>query len=213
MVESTVEEKAVLGPHAGSSQGVHQRGLPGVGVPHQRRQRDGGGRPGLALALPRAVDLLHAPLHMGDAAHDATPVGLQLGLPRTPGTDTPAQPAQLGALAPEPGKAVLEQGQLHLEHALPAGGMLGEDVEDDRNPVHHVALEQLLEVALLTGSEAVVEHHDVDIEQLRIARQVLRLARADEGGSMRRSSLQHHHAHRGRSGRIGQEPKLLQSTC
>ena len=47
------------------------------------------------------------------------------------------------------GQAVAQLGELDLDHALLAAGVLGEDVEDQRDPVDDVALEQLLEVALL----------------------------------------------------------------
>ena len=70
--------------------------------------------------------------------------------------------------------------------------VLGEDVEDQRDAVDDVDLEQLLEVALLRGRELVVEHDEVDVERLGELLQLLRLARTDVGGGVGRvASLQH----------------------
>ena len=68
-----------------------------------------------------------------------------------------------GALAPQPGQAVAEQGQLDLGLALLAAGVLGEDVEDHRGAVDGGAPEQLLQVALLRRRELVVEHDRVAV--------------------------------------------------
>ena len=57
-----------------------------------------------------------------------------------------------------------EQGQLDLGHALPAAGVLGEDVEDHRHPVDDVAAEDLLEVALLHRAQLAVDDHHVDVQ-------------------------------------------------
>ena len=71
--------------------------------------------------------------------------------------------------------------ELDLHHALLARRVLGEDVEDQRDAVDDVAVEQLLEVALLRGRQLVVEHHDVDVERLAELAQLLGLALADVG--------------------------------
>ena len=97
--------------------------------------------------------------------------------PGPAGADASPEPAQLDALAPQAGQAVAEQGEFDLQHALPAGGVLGEDVEDHGHPVHDVTLEQLLEVALLPRSEAIVEHDHVHIEPDGVPSQRLRLSR------------------------------------
>ena len=57
-------------------------------------------------------------------------------------------------------------GELHLEATLVCVGVLSEDVEDQSNPIDDVTLERLLEVALLSGREFVVEHDDVDVEHV-----------------------------------------------
>ena len=135
----------------------------------------------------------------------------------SPGPRVPIPPpSRLNSmpLAPKAGQAVAQQGQLDLEHALPAGGVLGEDVEDDGHPVNHVTLEEFLEVALLSGREAVVEHHHIHIEPIGVLSQRLRLARAYESSRMGRPALEHHRTHRRRPGRVGQQPEFVhRTTC
>ena len=58
--------------------------------------------------------------------------------------------------------------------------VLGEDVEDQCNAVHDVALERMLEVALLCGAQVVVEHNDVDVLGVRDRDELLELAASDE---------------------------------
>ena len=80
---------------------------------------------------------------------DPPPVDLELGLAGPAGPDATTLLRELGSLAPQPREAVAELGELDLDHALLARGVLGEDVEDQRDPVDDVDLEELLEVALL----------------------------------------------------------------
>ncbi len=63
---------------------------------------------------------------------------------------------------------VLEGGQLDLQPALACGGVPGEDVDDQRAAVEHLAVEQLLQVALLVRTQLVV-----DDEQVEAARRLL----------------------------------------
>ncbi len=105
---------------------------------------------------------------------------------------------------------VLEEGQLHLHHALPAGGVLGEDVQDQRLPVHHVHLEQLLQVALLGRGELVVEHHHIDVEGAGQLHQLLRLAPADEGGGVGGGTAHQLGVHGVGAGGVGEQCQLLQ---
>ena len=77
-------------------------------------------------------------------------------------------------------------------------GVLGEDVEDQRDAVDDVDLEQLLQVALLGGRQLVVEDDDVDVERLGQLAQLLGLALADVGGGVGRVPPLQHRARPGR---------------
>ncbi len=57
-------------------------------------------------------------------------------------------------------------GKLDLQHALLGVGVLSEDVEDQSNTIHDVALKCLLEVPLLGRAQVVVEHDNVDVLDL-----------------------------------------------
>ena len=81
--------------------------------------------------------------------------------------------------------------ELHLEPALERGRALGEDVEDEADPVDHPALEQRFEVALLGRGEAVVEDGELDRARFDPTAKLLGLAGTDEvpridGGAPRR---------------------------
>ena len=138
-------------------------------------------------------------LEARDARLDAATVDFELRLTGTAVADQSAACATAGALLAEleaataqTREAVAELRQLHLHHALLAARVLGEDVEDQRDAVDDVDLEQLLEVALLRGRELVVEHDEVDVERLGELLQLLGLARADVGGGVGRvAPLQH----------------------
>ena len=146
--------------------------------------------------LARRVELALEPR---DARLDAPAVDLELRLTGTAVADESAARAtarallaELLAAAAQAREAVAELRELHLHHALLAARVLGEDVEDQRDAVDDVDLEQLLEVALLRGRELVVEHDEVDVERLGELLQLLRLARADVGGGVGRvAPLQH----------------------
>ena len=126
--------------------------------------------------------LLELSLQFRDPLHDPSPVGLQLGLTRSPGQDPGTLLGHGLALAPEPGQVVAEQGQLDLDRPDPRRGVLGEDVEDQRFSVDDVALEELLQVALLRRGELVVEDHEVDVQGPGQRGQLARLPGADERG-------------------------------
>ena len=53
--------------------------------------------------------------------------------------------------ATQPRQPVAQLRQLHLHHAFLARRVLGEDVEDQRDTVDDVALEERFEIALLRG--------------------------------------------------------------
>jgi hypothetical protein len=203
-------EEAVLHQDPGSGEPVEQARLPGVGIAHQ----GGGGQPGapapLALRGPGGAQPLDLALqHRDTTLHPAT-VALQLGLTRSPGADAASLLAQFPASAPQPGEAVTEQGQLHLGHTLAAGGVLGEDVQDHRHPVHHVAPEDLRQVALLDRGEFPVDHYHVHVEPMAQGRQFGRFPLADEGGRVGVRTLLDAPIDGVGAGGVGQPGQLLQ---
>ena len=86
--------------------------------------------------------------------------------------------------------------------------MLGEDVEDQRDPVDDVAREERLEVALLRGRQLVVEHDDVDVERLAELAQLLGLALPDVGGGVGRRAPLQRDVHRLGARGLGEQREL-----
>src|SRR5262249_26145207 len=149
-------------------------------------ESDGGEcTPATPLALRVAVlgQTVELALELRDAGLDATTVDLELRLTRATVADETASCTTAGALLAELLAATAQARQpvpqlreLDLHHALLTPGVLGEDVEDQRDPVDHVDAEELLEVALLRRREFVVEHHEIDVELDRELLELLRLA-------------------------------------
>ena len=100
-----------------------------------------------------------------------------------------AEAGEFDSFATEPRQAIPELGEFDLQHALLGVGMLGEYVEYQGNAVHDIALERLLEVALLGGAEIVVEHDDIDVLDLRNGHQLAEFPATDERGSRRALAL------------------------
>ena len=126
------------------------------------------------------------PFEAVDPPGHPPPVDLALGLTRAPGADAAGLLAEPGAHPPEPGQAVVEQGQLDLRLALRTVGVLGEDVEDHRRAVDGGATQQLLEVELLGRCELVVEHDRVAVRLEGHGLQLVDLAPADVVGGVGR---------------------------
>ena len=162
-------EEAVAHAHLGARQGVQQRRLAGVGVAHQRDRRQ---RRALALGAlhrARALHVLEAPAQRRDAVARQPAVRLDLRLPRAPRADPAAEALEVAPQAAHAREVVLELGQLHLQLALRAARVRGEDVEDHRRAVHHRQAQRLLEVALLAGAQLVVARDHVRVARLRRA--------------------------------------------
>ena len=76
-------------------------------------------------------------------------------------------------------QVVLELGELDLELALGADGVLGEDVEDQLRPVDHPRLQRILELLLLDRRELVVDDQRLGARALEGLLQLLELALPD----------------------------------
>src|SRR5690606_9388067 len=134
-------------------------------------------------------DLPAQPRH---ALADPAAVQLELGLTGTAAADADAAggPAadlagQVATPAAQPRQQVLELGELDLGLTLPALGVLGEDVEDERGAVDDLHLDDLLEPPQLAGGELAVADHRVRAGGGDHLAQLLGLARADVGRGVR----------------------------
>src|SRR5262249_21366544 len=147
----------------------------------------------LALRVAVLGQLVELAFELGDARLDAPTVDFELRLTgtavahqATPRATACTLLAELLASTAQPRQPVSQLRELHLHHALLTAGVLGEDVEDQRDAVDDVDAEELLEVALLCGRELVVEHDEVDVERDRELLELLGLARTDVGGGVGR---------------------------
>src|SRR5690606_40342386 len=128
-------------------------------------------------------DFLQFPGEVGDAGLDPSPIRLEFRLTRpAAGTDATGLLAHLRATTSQPRQVVAVEGQFDLEGALAGGGVLGEDVEDDRLPVDDVAVEHFLEAPLLSRCGGAAAHHHVDGEGGGDGGRVGRVAGVGVGG-------------------------------
>ena len=126
---------------------------------------------------------------LGHPLADAAPVGLDLGLTGT--TQTHPAAAAAGAAtglprhrltpAAQPRQHVLHLRQRHLRLALPAGGVLGEDVQDQRGAVDDLDLDRLLQRGQLRRGQFTVADDGVGAGRHDHLAEFGRLARADIG--------------------------------
>jgi hypothetical protein len=91
--------------------------------------------------------------------------------------------------APHARQVVLELRELDLELALGAPGVLGEDVEDQLRPVDDPRGERVLELALLSRGEVVVDEERLGTRLLERARELGQLPLADVGPLIRPGAL------------------------
>ena len=122
---------------------------------------------------------------------------------------------QVGPHAAQARQQVLVLGEPHLQPALLAGGVQGEDVEDERRTVDdlHVAAHRLLEVRLLGGRQLVVEHDEVGRVGARKLGHFFGLARAHERTRIGRVELLRGGGHRVGACRIHEALELGERRC
>jgi hypothetical protein len=204
-------EQRVLDQHAGPGEPIEQTGLAGVGV---TRDRDAGHRvpPAagpLGLADGRhAGDLASQP---GDPRTDAPPVGLELGLTRTAQADAAVAAGRAAGLpahrltpTAQARQQVLQLRQLDLGLALLALRVLGEDVQDQGDPVDDLDLGLGLQVAQLAGRELAVADDGVGTGRGHDSAQVADLAPADVRGRVGPLPALDQPVEHLRAGRVGQ---------
>ena len=171
-------------PHPGPGAGhrVEEGRLAGVRVPGERDDRERRAAAAGAHDLAVSLQARQAATQVRDAVARQAAVGLDLRLAGAPGADPATEPLEVGPQAPHPREVVLELGQLHLELALGAVGVVGEDVEDHRRPVDHRHAETLLEVALLPRNELVVAGDEVRVRARRSRPSPRRASRGRDSG-------------------------------
>ena len=173
-------EELVRHRSAAARERVEQRGLSGVGVAHQGHHRRLAPRARLAPGQALAADVLDLATHRLDPLPDPAAVRLQLRLAGPAGSDPAAEPRQQHAAPRQPRQQVVELRQLDLEPALARARPAREDVEDQLRAVERLALDLLLQVALLGRRELLVEEHQLGLLQGAARLHLAHLAAADE---------------------------------
>jgi len=201
-------EQPVLDEDACARQPVEERRLAGVRVADDRGGRAPRRAAGTTARRATPGGIGEQPFDLAHPLEDAAAVGLQLRLSGPPGPDAGAEAAHLRSSTAKAGKAVPVLGELDLQHALLRVGMLGEDVEDQRDAVDDVATERPLEVPLLRRGEVVVEDDDVDVEHLRLPDELPELSRAQERGGVEAVPADEERGDRLRPGGVGEGGEL-----
>ena len=112
---------------------------------------------------------VEAALEHRDASAREAAVGLELRLAGAARADAAAEPLEVLPHPPHPRQVVLELGELDLELALGADGVLGEDVEDQLRAVDHARAERVLEEALLHRVELAVDEQALCVRRRELA--------------------------------------------
>ena len=123
--------------------------MPAFVLADERDHRDARLAAPLTLQAPMNLHALELPADLDDLPSDHAPVGLELRLTRSSGTDAAAEALQVGPLPDQPRQQIGELRQLDLELAFTRPRPLGEDVEDEGRPVDDLDAERLGDVPLL----------------------------------------------------------------
>ncbi len=139
--------------------------------------------------------MLQTAAQHSDAVAREAAICLDLRLTGTPRPDPAAESLEMGPQPAHAREVVLELRELHLQLALRAVRMRGEDVEDHRRAVDHRQSERLLEVALLPRRQLVVAGDHVRVARLRRLLRLRHLARAEIRVRMGLLAALHHRPH------------------
>jgi len=113
-------------------------------------------------------------------------------------------------LAGESRQEVLVLRQLHLEAALAGLGTFGEDVEDEGRAVEDLDVEGVFQMALLRGTELVVEDDDGVVDSGALRLYLRQLAFADVVAGMDAPQLLDGAGDDAGAGGIGEEGELIE---
>ena len=105
---------------------------------------------------------------------------------------------------------VFERGELDLQAAFLRAGVTGEDVDDQRRSVQHLAVEQLLEAPLLVRRELVVDDQEVEVGGSLLVDQLGGSALAEIPHRVGRAAALEGAADHRCAGRLGQGGELLE---
>jgi len=196
--------KLVGGIGTRPGQGIEQRRLAGVGIPHQSHRRH-------RAALAQGAPLGTLPTHPGQAAFQLIDSGAQeaaiafeLGFTRAAQANTPFLALQMGPAAHQASRQMAQLGQFHLQLALEGTRTLGKNVEDEPGPVQHPTLDQRLQIALLAGRQGMIDQHQTGARLLHHGPDFLGLAGADEIFRLRAGAMPPHARNYLGTGRAGQ---------
>ena len=145
-----------------------------------------------------------------DALGDAPPVGFQLRFARAAGADAAALPRHLDAVAGQARQHVVELRQFHLKPPFPCTGARSEDIQDELRPVDDLGGQRLFEIALLGGTEVLIEDDDVGVAAFYGGSEFVHLAAADQCGGFRSGARLHDALDDERAGTTGQFGQFLQ---
>ena len=210
-------EELVADHDIGVGEPVEQGGLPGVGVADDRYGRDLMALPVGALRLPCRGHIGDLAAQLGHPGADAAAVEFDLRLTGTAGADAltagdPATGLTGHRLAPaaQARQEVFELGEFDLGFALAALGVLGEDVEDERDPVDNLDLDDILQPAPLAGRQLGVDDDGVSADGGDDVGQFLSFAAAQVGARVRVVAALQHAVEHSRAGRLGKRGELTQ---
>ena len=166
-------------------QGIHDRGLAGIGVTDQSHL--GQTRPQPSVALRRALPLDHFqfPPELRQPLFNPAAVQFQFLLASALIGQTPAASAltgEGGTHADQTRQHILELGGFHLKLGLPRPGPGGKNLQDQACPVNDFRIQLLFQVAHLHGRQSLVKNNDIRVLFFDDSFQLLDLAAAYIGG-------------------------------
>ena len=135
--------------HVSLCEGVEQRGLSRIRVPHQRHRCHRNRFAPLPLLCPDAAHIFDLLFDMPDAAKDLSPVGFQLSFARSTSADAAAELRHFHAAPRQPREHVFELGQFHLRLTFTSAGVPREDIENQLRAIDDARVDHALDVALL----------------------------------------------------------------
>src|SRR3954471_6725971 len=128
------------------------------------------------------VDVTKLALDVDDPFSELAAVALELSLTRAAQTDAAdTLPGEVGPESGQTWQTIFELRQLDLEPPLMRGRATGEHVKDERRAIDDFDIERPLQVALLSGSEIVVDHDYVVANVVAAGFDLLELPLADVG--------------------------------
>ena len=149
---------------AGACEGVEQRAFAGVGVADQRNRK----RPlpqSLATASQAlAFSAIDQHTQLTNLVVEHAPVKFDLLFTGPPAqTNAALLSLKVRPSANKSGGLMLHLGKFHLKLTFVATSPLGENLENQADPLHNVDAPDLFEVALLDGRQGMIEQHVINL--------------------------------------------------